>query len=99
MFFICISPIVNFTLFNLIVDAETQTEDVIIEDLVLSFDQAREIYSRIPGLDNKQLFLNTSYKPYDHERQSVTFNKFLLNSFLCSLELDEKYEILNALNY
>ena len=46
-------------------------------------------------MDNKQLFLNTSYKPYDHERQSVTFNKFLLNSFLCSLELDEKYKILN----
>ena len=99
MFFICISPIVNFTLFNLIVDAETQTEDVIIEDLVLSFDQAREIYSRIPGLDNKQLFLNTSYKPYDHEKQRVTFNKFSLNSFLTSLQLDVQYEIFSELNY
>ena len=72
---------------------------LINEALILSFGQARKIYSRIPGLDNKQLFLNTSYKPYDHEKQRVTFNKFSLNSFLTSLQLDVQYEIFSELNY
>ena len=76
---------------------ETQTEDGIAHDIVITFEQARFVYSLTPSLYYKHLFFYATSQPYNHETQLIVSQKDRFNYFLSKLDITSRYKILTFL--